>query len=1300
MGGRLSRLFMAAGLLVITITSVSTGTVHQASAGTTRTLVPPNASGSTDDAKMQPDAPPERAVSARLLHQPRSATSSTLVEVVGDQRSAASEVERVGGQIVSSGTGITLASVPSRRLSELDSSASLHVRTPVTTAERAFSPTTTRAGAVSTVSVLGVPEWQRTGYRGAGAKVGLLGLFDTTVLASQTAAGEVAPIPNERRVCVSAGAFCPFGTPDATFGNSLAEAFTDSAPDAQLFLAELGYLNDYYPIIDWFAANGVSIVIHPFVWPYDGQGNGTGLAAAIVDYAVSKGITWINTGGDMSPDGARGSFDGTYWAGTWADPDNDRWLNFRNTDESMSVYCGYFLGMRWDDWTGGATDYDLWISDYNASTRVNGTRKLLSARNQAAGAAPLEATEGLRLCNSDPARGAVYDTNKDGFVSLWVQRTTRSAETPVGDRIELGAYYGFLEYSTYNGSAAIAFADSANPGMLTIGTDNTRETYLGGGAGPTTDGRIKPDLVSDPCVGTSVDGVSEYCVTAGYYGSDAAATLVAGAAAVARSALGMTRPEQLARYMRDQGDGAIYGFPPVNGGGWGRSRLPDAPPPTWTPGGLHKQTVWQRRVLDTRPSPTGPIGVPVAGKLVAGQTYRLRVAGGSLLALYPVLNITVIDPAGPGYVQVFPQGYSYPGASASITMDTAGQVRSNTAIVAIGDQGFIDVFSSTDAHVVIDLVGMFSSNDDERLHPMTPHRVLDTEACLGISPCTGALLPESTWTDVTVRGDVDPSEPRNRVPADATAVAVVITVKGTSDRGFVTAAAGGVRTISYSSLNHDAGIPASGMAIVHLDENGRFSIFNRRAAHLQVELVGWFASDFFGGGKFVPAGPARAIDTRLPTGSPPIPARSLLPIPLDSTGIPANTLAVAGNLTAIRASAAGDVRLGSPPDPDRAYRTMVVGSPGQTVSNNTIATLGASAGLLADTSAHWAFDVSGYFTATPAPVLGPDETGRIPFSGNVRNISVSDDGRVVAWVGEGPQVQGPDPYNRDDIFVWDAVTNSLRSFDIENNESAFDLSGDGSTLVAHKMYPGPLVNVWQLVAVDVSSGGVTVVSLPDDDVQIPTEGNGSFHVSDDGDIVAFTTATPLHPADDDGTYSAYLRTRSTGTTQYLGPAHTVVLSDDGSHVAWALSTQVSWTVRGSGQVRTVPPTTEQFALQNMSPNGRYITSFVPYQSSHTIDTTTNSYVRPNPCGGFGDFVGNERFLVVDQGAHLCAFSSGAQGRLDQRWDGGYPTYGTTAAAVSDDGSTFVFWNSYTDITGFGPSKDLYVRTIDLATLLP
>jgi hypothetical protein len=103
------------------------------------------------------------------------------------------------------------------------------------------------------------------------------------------------------------------------------------------------------------------------------------------------------------------------------------------------------------------------------------------------------------------------------------------------------------------------------------------------------------------------------------------------------------------------------------------------------------------RVLDTREAG------PLTGKLGAGEerTVDLGIAG----ARTAVINLTVTETVGGGFVAVFPAGIAWPGNS-SINWSASDQNVANGVITAVDASGRITIRGgSNPTHVVIDRIG-------------------------------------------------------------------------------------------------------------------------------------------------------------------------------------------------------------------------------------------------------------------------------------------------------------------------------------------------------------------------------------------------------------------------------------------------------------------------------------------------------------------------------------------------------------------------------------------------------------------
>ena len=98
---------------------------------------------------------------------------------------------------------------------------------------------------------------------------------------------------------------------------------------------------------------------------------------------------------------------------------------------------------------------------------------------------------------------------------------------------------------------------------------------------------------------------------------------------------------------------------------------------------------------------TGTYVVDVTGVTTAtGETIDLAAAAGSF-------NVTATNPAGGGYVTVWPDGGARPGSS-SLNYGP-GQTMPNAVTVGLGESGGIELFTLAKADLIVDMNGWFSS---------------------------------------------------------------------------------------------------------------------------------------------------------------------------------------------------------------------------------------------------------------------------------------------------------------------------------------------------------------------------------------------------------------------------------------------------------------------------------------------------------------------------------------------------------------------------------------------------------------
>ena len=157
--------------------------------------------------------------------------------------------------------------------------------------------------------------------------------------------------------------------------------------------------------------------------------------------------------------------------------------------------------------------------------------------------------------------------------------------------------------------------------------------------------------------------------------------------------------------------------------------------------------------------------------------------------------------------------------------------------------------------VILDVVGSYATatgTPGGRFHATPAIRLLDTRAGFG-KPIQPGFATQLLVTGV---GGIPPS--------DVAAIAVNITVTDATDSGFITAWPSDVKLPLASNVNFVAGVTVANLAIIRVPANGKINLYNSAGiTDLIVDVAGWYDTDrTTEAGRFIPFGPARAVDTR------------------------------------------------------------------------------------------------------------------------------------------------------------------------------------------------------------------------------------------------------------------------------------------------------------------------------------------------------------------------------------------------------------------------------------------------------
>ena len=278
------------------------------------------------------------------------------------------------------------------------------------------------------------------------------------------------------------------------------------------------------------------------------------------------------------------------------------------------------------------------------------------------------------------------------------------------------------------------------------------------------------------------------------------------------------------------------------------------------------------RFIDTR----NAIGTPKA-RLPANGVFRVPMAGAAVLrtdgtpANIPAgspavaVNVTAVNPSAAGYLTVWPCGTPMPVAS-NVNF-TKGANVANGVVAPVGPDGGICIYSNQQTDILVDVLGWFGGGaGTPPFVGAVPLRLVDTRNAIG-GP-TGRITP-STPRAVPVRGvTLTVNGAAQAVPADATAVALNVTIAEAGEAGYATVWPCGTARPEASNVNFVRGGTVANGVVAPIGPDGSVCVFSDKDAHLIVDISGWFTGGSSPG--FTGNVPLRLLDTRNSIGPAPI----------------------------------------------------------------------------------------------------------------------------------------------------------------------------------------------------------------------------------------------------------------------------------------------------------------------------------------------------------------------------------------------------------------------------------------------
>jgi len=440
---------------------------------------------------------------AAALHTAKNSgvrtTGSNRIEVIVEEKAgklvSRQDFGRVNGEVLSRTESLIKLSVPVNEIETLAKIEGIRfVRSPYTPTALDYSPAKLNSAfASSGINLTGGSLYHASNYLGQEVRIAVIDLG----FAALDFAREADEIPTkviaEKKDYSGSGVYT--GT---AHGTGVAEIVHDMAPKADLYLKKIADEVDLRRATTDAISQGIDIIVHSVGWLNTNFGDGTGVIAETAERATDNGILWVNAAGNSARE---------HWEGPISDRDEDGWAEFEGGSESIKIETDLSqsidLYLTWNDWPSTDADLDLFLYDDDGQL-------IRSSRNHQTG-------------NEPPAEQINYSSTSPGKYYLKVSYPEGLAS---GLEIEIFNLNQSLDPSVPEGSV---MAPGNAEGVFTVGAINKNEWVNGpiepfSSRGPTSDGRIKPDL-------TGVDGVTLYTYMS-FLGTSAAAPYVAGAGAL------------------------------------------------------------------------------------------------------------------------------------------------------------------------------------------------------------------------------------------------------------------------------------------------------------------------------------------------------------------------------------------------------------------------------------------------------------------------------------------------------------------------------------------------------------------------------------------------------------------------------------------------------------------------------------------------------------------------------------------------------------------------------------------------
>ena len=411
--------------------------------------------------------------------------------------------------------------------SEAGAAASAAARTDPTEEHPWLTIHQTRSQPTDGVQAIRADELHEQGVTGEDVRVGVVG--STFTADHEAIAGHVADHYSVER---------PPVRPQSETGHdtAVAEVVTRTAPDADLYLAEVGTSptgDSYADAVSWLVANDVDVVVDAGSY-FSTADSDTSRIAAVAENASDDGVVFVTSAGNYGD---------RHWRGV---DDGEGWVEFAPDSEANPLADGTATSGRVSlrlSWNSSA-DYDLYL--YRKGTARDPVVAKSVTRQNGTNATATETIDAV--VPKGVYYVGIYAHDAGGVADADGANHTSPTTT---SRLRLFSTTTSLTHTTSGSMVAPATSGS----VIAVGAIDVRSGQLREYSSHGT-GQFDVDVGAPDGVGTRVTGT--------FYGTSAAAPYVAGTAALVESSYDGLSPREVERLLERTADGESRRLDAVN----------------------------------------------------------------------------------------------------------------------------------------------------------------------------------------------------------------------------------------------------------------------------------------------------------------------------------------------------------------------------------------------------------------------------------------------------------------------------------------------------------------------------------------------------------------------------------------------------------------------------------------------------------------------------------------------------------------------------------------------------------------